>query len=314
MKFFPRMALVLFLSAWAVTYAGAQQLDCQPCNNHFGRVQIGSQVQRLIQLTNVGTKSLRIRAKSVVGAAFTFGNFPLPVDIGAGKSIKMPIIFTPTVAGVNTGTITLTNTGKNPQFVVNVSGVGVAGVQPHLGVNPSSLDFGSVTVGSSSSLAITLSATGAPVTVSAIQSNSSEFTLPGLALPLTVAVGQNVQVTVQFTPNAPGTASGTLTLSSNADNSPGTVPLTGVGVAAGSHSADLTWDPSRDPVIGYNVYRGGTKGGPYAQINGVLDASTNYTDSMVKGGATYFYVATAVNANNQESGRSNEVQVVIPSP
>ena len=314
MKFFPRMVLVLFLSAWPLTYAGAQQLDCQPCNNHYGRVQIGTSVQRLIQLTNVGTKSLRIRAKSVAGAAFAIGNFPLPVDVGVGKSIKMPIIFTPTVAGKNTGTITLTTTGKNPQFVINVSGVGVASAQAHLTVNPSSLDFGSVTVGSNASLAITLSATGAAVTVSAIQCNSSEYTLPGLTLPLTVAVGQNVQVMVQFTPNAPGTASGTLTLLSNADNSPGTVSLTGVGVAAGSHSADLTWDASKDPVIGYNVYRGNTKGGPYSKINGVLDASTSYTDSTVKGGATYYYVATAVNADNQESGHSNEVSVTIPSP
>jgi hypothetical protein len=236
------------------------------------------------------------------------------VDLGAGKTIKLPITFAPTVVGKNTGSVTVTSNAKNPKLVIHVQGVGITANKPHLSVNPSNLNFGNVTVGSSASLAITLSATGTSVTISEAQSNSSEFKLPGLALPLTVAVGRNVQITVKFKPNAAGTASGKLTLSSNADNSPSAIGLTGVGVAAGSHSTDLTWDPSNDPVIGYNVYRGGTKGGPYTQINPVVDPSTDYTDSTVKGGATYYYVVKAVNAEDRESRPSNEVKVVIPSP
>jgi fibronectin type 3 domain-containing protein len=46
----------------------------------------------------------------------------------------------------------------------------------------------------------------------------------------------------------------------------------------------------------------------------VLDASTSYTDNNVNAGATYYYVVTAVNADDQESGPSNEVKVKIPSP
>jgi fibronectin type 3 domain-containing protein len=123
-----------------------------------------------------------------------------------------------------------------------------------------------------------------------------------------------VNATIVFTPNVSGTASANLVFTSDAANSPNTVPLTGVGVAAGAHSTDLTWDPSQGVVIGYDVYRGTTKGGPYTQINPVLDASTNYTDSTVSAGATYYYVVTAVDANNMQSAYSNEVKVVIPSP
>jgi fibronectin type 3 domain-containing protein len=144
--------------------------------------------------------------------------------------------------------------------------------------------------------------------------NSSEFVLSGLALPLTIAAGQSVNAKMIFTPTASGTASAKLTLTSNAVNSPTTVPLTGVGVPVSSHSADLTWDPSHDVVIGYNVYRGGRTGGPYSQINSVLDSTISYTDSTVKGGATYYYVVTAVDASNMESAFSNEVRVSIPSP
>ena len=67
-------------------------------------------------------------------------------------------------------------------------------------------------------------------------------------------------------------------------------------------------------MIGYNVYRGARTGGPYSQINSILDALTSFTDSTVKGGTTYYFVVTAVNALNQESSHSNEVKVVIPSP
>jgi len=310
----PRLAIAFLALVLPVSAAWAQRLDCQPCNDHYGQVKIGTSVQRVIQLTNVGTKSLRIRAKAITGKSFTFGNFPLPVNIGVGQSIKMPIIFAPTVTGKNTGIITLTSNAQNSPFAIDVYGVGVIGGTAHLTITPSSLDFGGVTVGSRADLTLTLSATGARVTISAAQSDSSEFTLPDLTLPLTVAVGRNVLVTVRFTPSISGTASGTLTLTSNADNSPSTVSMTGVGVAAGSHSADLTWDASKDIVIGYNVYRGGKQGGPYTQINGILDALTSYTDSTVKSGATYYYVATAVNAELQESAPSNEVKVVIPTP
>lgn len=250
----------------------------------------------------------------MTGAAFTFGNFPLPVDIDAGKTVKMPIIFAPTVVGKNTGTITLTSNATNSRYVIDVQGVGVATTQPHLTANPSSLNFGNVTLGASASLATTLSATGAPVTISSIQSNSAEFTWSGPALPLTIAVGQTVPVTIQFKPNASGTASAALTVASNADNTPNSVSLTGAGVTAPAHRADLTWDPSTDSVIGYNVYRGAVKGGPYSQVNTVVNAPTNFTDGTVSGGSIYYYVVTAVDAASHESAGSNEVKVAIPSP
>lgn len=313
MRRLPHLAFALLSLLWSVS-ATAQQLDCQPCNDHFGRVQIGKSIQRFINLKNVGKKPLRIRTKAIKGTSFAFGDFPLPVKLGAGKNIKMPVIFAPVVAGKIAGKITLTSDAKNPKFVINISGVGAPAETPHLTVTPSTLDFGSVTVGSKADLSLTLSASGATVTVTAAQSDSSEFTLPGIRLPLTVPVGQSASVTVRFSPNASGLASATLTISSDADNSPNSVPMTGTAVVAGPHSAALTWDASQDVVIGYNIYRGGTKGGPYAQINGTLEASTDYTDSTVKSGATYFYVVTAVNSEDQESGPSNEVKVVIPSP
>jgi len=80
------------------------------------------------------------------------------------------------------------------------------------------------------------------------------------------------------------------------------------------HSVTLTWAASTSTVAGYNVYRGVQSGGPYTQMNEVLDVSTNYMDNTVQSGQTYYYVVTAEGTNGLESVYSNEVVVVIPFP
>jgi fibronectin type 3 domain-containing protein len=89
--------------------------------------------------------------------------------------------------------------------------------------------------------------------------------------------------------------------------------MTGTGTAATPHTVDLTWNASAD-ATGYNIYRGTVSGGPYTMINSSSDSTTAYTDSTVVSGTTYYYVATAVNSESQESGYSNQATAVIPSP
>jgi fibronectin type 3 domain-containing protein len=81
-----------------------------------------------------------------------------------------------------------------------------------------------------------------------------------------------------------------------------------------THSVSLSWDPSTSTVVGYNVYRGTQTGGPYARVNGSVQAGTAYSDNNVQSGTTYFYVVTAVDASSQESGFSNETMALIPAP
>jgi len=83
-----------------------------------------------------------------------------------------------------------------------------------------------------------------------------------------------------------------------------------------SHSATLNWTASTSSsVAGYNLYRSTTSGGPYTRVNSTgLIAGTTYNDTSVQAGATYFYVATAVDSSGDESGYSNETSATIPSP
>lgn len=83
---------------------------------------------------------------------------------------------------------------------------------------------------------------------------------------------------------------------------------------AGELSVYLSWSaPSNDggsPIIGYRVYRG-ISSGTYALIFIALD--TNYNDTLVNGGVTYYYVVTAINAVG-ESTFSNEVSATPTTP
>ena len=74
----------------------------------------------------------------------------------------------------------------------------------------------------------------------------------------------------------------------------------------------LSWDASASQVVGYNVYRGITNGGPYTLLTSSLQPTTTYADNTVVPGTTYFYVATAVGQDTVESVFSNQITAVVP--
>jgi fibronectin type 3 domain-containing protein len=120
---------------------------------------------------------------------------------------------------------------------------------------------------------------------------------------------------VTFTPAATGSVAGSVSVASNASNSPGLVTLSGTGVQVISHSATLNWTASTATVIGYNLYRATISGGPYTKINSSIDATTTFTDAgTVQAGKIYYWVVTAVNSGNVESVHSGEVSATIPTP
>ncbi|MFC1897777.1 hypothetical protein ACFLX8_04365 [Chloroflexota bacterium] len=86
---------------------------------------------------------------------------------------------------------------------------------------------------------------------------------------------------------------------------------TGLIATPGDRQASLNWDDNTESDIdGYNVHRSESMGGPYSQINGSLVATSDYTDTGLYGGTTYYYVVTAVDLGSNESGDSNEASAI----
>jgi hypothetical protein len=287
------------------------QLSPNPTSLSFGNIQVGTSQSQWETLTNIGGSSVTISQVTDAGTGFSISGLNLPTTLTPNQSLTFNTTFAPQIATSATGTITVSSNASNPTLTIAQTGAGTS--QGQLTVSPASANFGSVTVGTSASQTGTLSATGASVTVSSASVSNAEFSVTGVGFPLTIAAGQSVPVAVAFTPQASGTASAQLSFTSNASTS-STESLTGDGVAAAQHSVSLSWAASTSLVLGYNIYRGGTSGGPYTKVNSVLDSATNYLDSSVQAGQTYYYVVTSADSTGAESTYSNQVQAVIPSP
>jgi hypothetical protein len=184
-----------------------------------------------------------------------------------------------------------------------------------LTVNPSTMTFGNVALGSSQNQAGSLTAADSTVNVSSANVTGSGYTLSGITFPVTIAAGQSVPFTVTFAPQVAGNSAGSISFVSKGANSTNTETLSGTGTQQPpGHSVSLSWDPSISSVVGYNVYRGTQAGGPYNRVNSSTQGGTTYSDGNVQAGVTYFYVVTALDASSQESIFSNETMAVIPTP
>src|ERR1019366_8494269 len=122
---------------------------------------------------------------------------------------------------------------------INVPLSGSAVTPGALSSSPSSLSFGSVTVGTNQTQSETVSNTGGTsVTISGITASGAGFTVSGISLPLSLAAGQSASFTVGFNPASAGTASGNIAITSNVASF--SIPLSGSGVTAGT----LTTSPN----------------------------------------------------------------------
>jgi hypothetical protein len=81
------------------------------------------------------------------------------------------------------------------------------------------------------------------------------------------------------------------------------------------HSVTLSWKASTSSNLkGYHVYRAAVAGGAFTKLTASPVSGTAYTDGSVASGRTYYYVTTAVDSNNAESGYSNQTTAIIPTP
>jgi hypothetical protein len=288
------------------------KLTLSPATLSFGSVNVGSSATLKATLT-AANAAVTLSSQQMTNSDFAIVGLDLPVTIAEGKSISVTIQFTPNGSGAVSGEAEFASTAGNSPTAQQLQGTGVAKASGHLAVSPASLSFGSVNVGSSASLKATLTGTKAAVTISSDRSTSSEFAIVGLDLPVTIAAGKTIPVTIQFTPSGSGIDPAKVGFISSAADSPTLELVTGTGVAQGAYSVSLSWTGDAS-AVGYNVLRGTAEKGPFHEINTALDSSTSYTDSTVLAGKTYYYVTTAVNAQGAQSGYSNVTEAVIPKP
>ena len=84
------------------------------------------------------------------------------------------------------------------------------------------------------------------------------------------------------------------------------------GAFAETRSVTLSWDPNTEPdIAGYKVHWG-TSSGVYGQFSDVSQTTASVSDLAV--GIRYYFAVTAYNKAGLESGYSEEVSAIVPSP
>jgi hypothetical protein len=221
----PNSSVALSGTGMNATYT----MSLTPGSVGFGNLNVGSSSTQTVQLANTGNSSVTVSQITASGAGVSVSGLAAPVTIAPSQSVPVTVKFAPTTAGAVAGSITVTNS-EGINVVAAVTGTGV---QAGISVTPTSASFGSVVTGNTKSQAIQLKNSGtANLTVSQVAATGSGFSVSGVTLPLTLAPGASSNFNVQYAPTAAGAANGSVTIVSNAPNSPSTVSLSGTGTAA----------------------------------------------------------------------------------
>lgn len=207
-------------------------LNATPTPVAFGNVKVGSAAKQVVTLTNAGNVTETITQVSPSGSGYSVTGIAVPLSLPAGNNTSFTVQFAPTATGTATGSVSVsaTSSASDPSVSVGLSGTGA---QAALSPNPLSVNFGSVLVGSSGTVPVTLTNSGnMSTTVSAATVSGAGFSVSGLSMPLTIGAGQSASFTGKFAPSATGNANGTLSITSDAPGSPTTMALSGSGVQA----------------------------------------------------------------------------------
>ena len=206
---------------------------------NFGSVAPNTSKSLALMVTNSGNKTVNISSASASTKYFALTPMTFPVSVPAGQSTNLSISFTPNAASTFSATLSISSDASNGAQSVGLSGTGVT--PGALSANPTSLSFGSVTIGNQSSIQETITNTGASsVTVSKVGMTGAGLSVSGIATPLTLNAGQNAFFTVSFIPTASGPVNGNLIVTSTATNSTLTIPVSATGVTPGALAANPT--------------------------------------------------------------------------
>jgi hypothetical protein len=256
------------------------------------------------------TATFSVRASGTAPLAYQWNMNGTAISGATSVSYATPA--TTTANSGTTFTVTVSNAAGN--VTSNLATLTVNAATFLLDANPTSLNFVNVNVGSNAVLPVTFTNSGnSSVTVSNVSISGAGFTASSVSSGQMVTPGNTATLNVTFAPAAGGTVTGaSVTVTSNATNSPAMISLSGTGVETVTHSVSLGWTASTSVVSGYNIYRSTVSGGPYTKLNAALILAGTYTDSTAQPGQTYYFVGTSLDSSGVESADSNEISATVP--
>jgi hypothetical protein len=217
--------------------ATSSSLTITPSSLDFGQVQIGAASTLSLQVSNTGAAPITFNSIQSTGPYSVTGTCPASgATLSPTASCTEQVTFTPLTTGTLAGTLAFSTSASTAAILVPLTGVGITS---KLSVNPTALNFGSILLGSSANLQLTLANQGTAPLTGLEFTTTGDFDVSKPCAQTTLAPATFCTIEVTFTPTAVGLRTGTLTIASSDPNSPTIVPLTGTGLANASFTLSV---------------------------------------------------------------------------
>jgi hypothetical protein len=219
--------IAIFAALPLLSQRATAQLICSPPNLRFGGVAVNQSVTQFVILTNAGQASATISAVSASDSVYSVSGTNLPLTLTPGQSAALGVTFAPTAVGGIEGAVIFTNDTANASLTLPVVGSGFE-TDP-VNASPANLSFGSVAVGKTSSLSVTLSNTrpwGKSITGFYVVGGA--FSASGPKMPTMLGPGQSITLNISFSPKSSGMTAGSVFVNGPALS----IPLNGTGTTA----------------------------------------------------------------------------------
>ncbi len=276
----------------AYEFVDPQSITASPTSLDFGSVEVGSYLVKEYTIVGHNVTNTNVYVSSPISQYY--------VSKDNGVNYGTYVIIHPTNGEINqtikvrfkpTSTVTYsTNITNNGSGVCDVSVTGVGVTDPELSVSPTSLDFGTVDIGSSSTKSYTLTGSNLTnnVTVTAPSSYYKVSLSSGSGFASSINVtpsggSVNKTIYVKFTPTSTSTVSGNVTNVSSGATSKN-VAVTGNGQYAPSLSVSPTSLAYGTIDIGTSDIKSYVVTGSHLTENVSISVAQPYTLSTTSGG------------------------------
>jgi hypothetical protein len=232
-------------------------LAVSPTSLTFGPQLVGTTTPaQTVTLTNNNSAAIAFSGINVTGGApaaadtdFTSPSNTCGTSIAAGASCTINVVFTPSVAAVESANLVITDADTSSPQTVTLSGTGTSSA---FTVTPTSLAFGSQPVGTATApkmVTLTNGSTAAIAFTSAIVSGgaptaaNTDFTAT-TTCGTSIAASSSCTISVVFNPSVAAAETANLVITDGAPSSPQTVTLSGTGTSTVAASFTVTASPT----------------------------------------------------------------------
>jgi Zn-dependent metalloprotease len=219
---------------------GTPKIAVEPATMSFGTVTVGQSSHKVLIVRDVGSAELRVSAVDLPTGPFSVAG-EHDFRLTPAQSHEITVTFMPTEVGQREASLTI-HSDDATQAVLTVPLEGIAVGVPQIAVEPTQLEWGTITVGQSVERSLTLRNPGsADLLISSVQCSNTVFVVSGATV-FALAPQTARALSLVFSPAAIGAVQATLTIHSNAQDTPALDVLLSAAVAGPS---DIRVEPAQ---------------------------------------------------------------------